>query len=126
MNHITYADVQAYLDAIANKANNDISNSPHDRFWNVPYNEFVSGTVPHTKCNGQAIPLINHADPINSAFYLILTDTSGWCNKREMPGGGPFITDTGYQVTLANGSTITGNQIKDNIASWLSNGFPES
>lgn len=59
---IVYADIQAYLDAIANKAVNDIGNSPHDRFWNVTYDEFINGTVPHVKCNGQPIPLINQAD----------------------------------------------------------------
>ncbi len=123
--HITFADIQAYLEAITNKALNDIGNSPHDRFWNVTYNEFVNGNVPHTNCNAQPIPHINHADPINSAFYLILIDPNGWCNKREMPGGGPFITEPGYQVTLPGGKVVTGTQIQDDIKFWLENGFPE-
>jgi len=124
--HITFADIQSYLEAIANKAVNDIGNSPHDRFWNVTYQEFINGVVPHTKCNGQTIPLIDNADPKNSAFYVILIDPNGWCNKREMPGGGPFITEVGYQVTLAGGKVITGLQIQEDIKFWLENGFPEN
>lgn len=124
--HITFADIRAYLDAIADKALNDVGNSPHLRFWNVPYNDFINGSVPHTKCNGAPIPIIDHADPKNSAFYLILIDPNGWCNKREMPGGGPFITDPGYQVTLASGKVVTGGEIQDDIKFWLENGFPEN
>ena len=123
---IVFSDIQNYLDAITNKANNDIGNSPHDRFWNVSYSEFVNGVIPHSKCNGQPIPIIDKTNPINSAFFLILTDTNGWCNKRQMPGGGPFITDLGYQVPLTDGNIITGQQIQSNIADWLANGFPEN
>jgi hypothetical protein len=125
---IVYADIQAYLDAIADKATNDIGNSPHKRFWQVPYDTFIHGTVPAVKSSGdpipvgQPIPIIDQANPINSAFFTILTGK--FAGKRQMPGGGPLITDAGYQVTVG-GKTVKGQQIHDDIASWLKNGFPE-
>ena len=125
---IVYADIQAYLNAIADKATNDIANSPHKRFWEVPYTNFVNGTVPGVKSSGdpipagQPIPIIDKANPINSAFFAILKGR--FAGKRQMPGGGPLITDPGYQVTVG-GKTVTGQQIQDDMASWLNNGFPE-
>ena len=122
---ISFSQVQAYLDAIAKKANNEVDDSPHERFWNVDYTSFVDGNVPGVRCDGNAVPIIDKAKPINSAFYVILTDPAGWCRKRQMPGGGPFITDAGYKVTLADGTTVTGQQIKDDLAAWLSGGYPK-
>ena len=126
---IVYADIQAYLDAIADKATNDIANSPHKRFWQVPYATFINGTIPGgVKSSGppisvgQPIPIIDKANPVNSAFFAILTGK--FAGKRQMPGGGPLITDQGYQVTVGD-KTVTGQQIQTNITSWLNNGFPE-
>jgi hypothetical protein len=76
------------------------------------------GTIPV----GQPIPIIDKANPINSSFFAILK--AGFAGKRQMPGGGPLITAANYQVTVA-GKTVTGQQIQDDIASWLNNGFPE-
>lgn len=122
--NINYRDIQMYLNAIAGNALGDMDNSPHARFWQIPYDSFINGNVPNTKCNAQDIPLINKNDPINSAFLLILKST--WCNKRQMPDGGPLITEVDYAVTLEDGTIISGQQIQDNIASWLVNGFPEN
>ena len=33
---IVYADIQNYLNAIANKANNPIGDSPHGAWWLAP------------------------------------------------------------------------------------------
>jgi hypothetical protein len=121
---MTFARVQAYLDAIANKANLSIDGSPHGTFWKVSYQQFVQGLVPGVKCNGQDIPLINAASPLQTAFRLILG--GDFCKKGQMPDGGPFVTDAGYSVTLADGSQVTGQQILADIDSWLRNGFPEN
>lgn len=126
MTNVSFQDIKLYLNAVADKAANDIGNSPHDRFWNIAYADFINGVVPHVKCNGNPIPLIDKTDPVKSAFYTIMVDAMGFCQKRQMPGGGPFVTDNNYQLTLPDGSTVTGQQILDNIKSWLLNGFPES
>lgn len=122
---ISFVRVKIYLDAIAAQAANDINNSPHNTFWNLSYTDFVNGNIPHVTCNGQPIPLINKADPKNSAFFVILTNAAGFCNKRQMPGGGPFITDAGYTVNLPDGTAVTGQQIQNDLSNWLGNGFPE-
>src|SRR5438132_3593373 len=123
---VTFAKIQAYLNAIINHPDtNPIENSPHQAFWNdVARDQFVNGVVPHVKCNTQPIPIIDKTSPLNSPFFLILTNSTGFCNKRQMPGGGPFITDQDYKVTLPDGTTVTGQQIQDDIHDWLSNGFP--
>ena len=72
------------------------------------------------------MPILDHAKPLDSPFFLILINPDGWCDLPQMPEGGPFITDSGYFVTLQNGTDITGQEIRDNIASWLSSGFPET
>jgi hypothetical protein len=122
---IVFADIQAYLEAIANKATNDVDGGgcPHKRFWNVPFATFISGNVPLVLNAGHPIPIMDPTTPANSAFFAILKGP--FVGKRQMPGGGPFITDTGYQVTTAAGKVVTGQQIQDDITWWLTHGFPE-
>jgi hypothetical protein len=123
-NKVTFAMIQAYLDAIADKANLSIDDSPHGPFWRVSHKEFVGGNLPVVKCQGKAIPLVDTKDPPNTAFRLILI--KDFCNKGQMPaGGGPFITDPDYTATLADGTKVTGKKIQADIESWLRNGFPE-
>jgi hypothetical protein len=132
MTDITFSDIKIYLDAILNKTG--LVGNPHQSFWNIPYIDFVTGNIPHVKCNGNPIPIINRTidpvtgkpDPLKSPFYLILIDPNGFCEKPQMPAGGPFITEANYQITLPDGNVLTGQQIQDNIKSWLSNGFPET
>jgi len=128
---ITFNDIKNYLNAIADKSG-IIAGSPHKRFWNIPYQNFVTGNVPHATCDdGSAVPIMNNnkvnpmLDPLKSPFYRILFDQAGVCGNPQMPEGGPLITEAGYSVTLPDGTTITGAQIQSNINSWLSNGFPE-
>jgi hypothetical protein len=121
---MTFARVQAYLDAIANNANLSVDNAPHGPFWRVSYQQFVQGVVPGVKCDGQNIPLIDSGAPLQSAFRVILA--GDFCNKGQMPDGGPFVTDAGYSVTLDDGTQVTGQQILADIDSWLGNGFPEN
>ena len=129
--NITFAKVQSYLDAIAdNPDNNPIDASPHGRFWSgKTRDEFVASNIPNVTCHGAPIPAIDQSNLPDSAnespFFLILTNTDGFCQKRQMPGGGPFITDPNYQVTLADGTIVTGEQIQTDLKEWLSNGFPE-
>jgi hypothetical protein len=123
---ISYSRVIAYLDAIADKGVNDTANAPHDRFWTgMTRDQFVTGTVPNVSCHGASIPILDQTNPANSPFFLVLKDQASFCNKPRMPKGGPFITDPGYTVTLANGTHVTGQQIQDDILEWLQNGFPE-
>jgi hypothetical protein len=44
---------------------------------------------------------------------------------RQMPDGGPFITEVNYQVTLPDGTVVGGATIVHDLLDWLSNGFPE-
>lgn len=124
--HIVFADIQSYLDGIADNPNNKqkADDARHARFWRVSYHEFITGFVPDERCKGQDVPIVN-SDPVQCPFYQALVTTVGWCNMRQMPRGGPFITDAGYTVTLSNGLLTTGAEIDANIRWWLTNGMPE-
>ncbi len=117
---ISFCDIRAYLDAIAQK-NGLLANSPHGAFWRTDYRSFTTGQVPNV---GDPIPILDPNHPLQSPFFRILVDPAGFGGLPQMPAGGPFITDAGYQVTLADGTQLTGQQIQDNISSWLQNGFP--
>ena len=123
---VSYARIQAYLDAIAAQANGDVTASPHGEFWHVDYAAFVAGNVPGVQCQGHPIPDLAAGHLVNSAFYRILTDGTGFCGMEQMPAGGPFITDPGLQLVLADGTQITGAQVQADIHDWLANGAPEA
>jgi hypothetical protein len=140
---IRYKNVLGYLDTLADASGN-IDNSPHGRWWKKPavdgqgdpiagklvdltYQEFKVGTV---KGRGipTPIPIVDQADPSNSSFYQILVGPYKFGNKayRQMPDGGPLITDpTNDPYTLPDGTTITGAQIQQNLLEWLKGGYPE-
>jgi hypothetical protein len=119
---IHYQDILNYLTAIANKANNPISGAPHGEWWSgLSYQQFLSAQV-------LGVNVMDSSNPLQSAFYVILTNPNGAQNFPQMPGGnpaGPFITDANYTATLPDNTTISGATIQANIESWLSNGFPE-
>ena len=118
---VRYADILNYLTAITNKENNPIDDSPHGEWWSgLSHNDFVTGQVTHL-----GIPIMDSSNPLQSAFYVILTNPNGYQGMRQMPGGGPHITAAGYSATLPDGTTISGEQIAANIESWLGGGFPE-
>jgi hypothetical protein len=120
---ITFTQLQAYLTAIAAKANLDAASSKHGVFWNTTYQAFVTGTVPNKQCNGQAVPIIDPTNKANSAFNQILR--SSWCGMPQMPKTGPFATDANYSVTLSDGSSVTGAKMLQDIQEWLEAGAPE-
>ncbi len=128
---MTFAKVRSYLNAIlrAPGLQGDINNSPHGAFWDtMSYSEFVNGAVPggaRTTCQGQPTPIIDKNNPAQSPLYLILTQPNGFCGMPQMPEFGPFITDPGYQTTLPDGTPITGDEIRQGLLEWLTNGFPE-
>jgi hypothetical protein len=126
MSKVTYADIQAYLEAIANNPNNnrDTDSSGHGRFWNVPYNQFINGTVPNEDCNGNAIRIVD-PDPAKCPLYQALKGATGWCNSGQMPMKGPYITAPGYCVKLADGTNVSGAEIDANLVWWLTIGMPE-
>jgi hypothetical protein len=119
---IHYQDILNYLTAIANKANNPIGNAPHGEWWSgLSYQQFLSAKVLN-------VNVMDSSTPLQSPFYVILTNPNGAKNFPQMPGGrppGPFITDAGYTATLPDNTTISGADIQANIESWLSNGYPE-
>jgi hypothetical protein len=124
---ITFSRLKQYLDAIAAKGNLDPSDSGHGVFWNTDYASFVKGFVPSKKCGGQPVPIIKQPDAVNSAFLQILQGT--WCTAPampQMPKTGPFVTDAGYSVTLADGTAVTGETILQDIHDWLAAGAPEN
>jgi hypothetical protein len=114
-----YTDVQDYLDAIAAKASHPIDASPHGAFWRVDYRTFTTGQVPAV-----GVPIMDRANPLQSAFFVILTDPNGFQGYPQMPDGGPYVTDTGYSAVLASGRAITGQQIIADLRDWLTHGFP--
>jgi len=116
---IKFKDVQAYLDAIAAK-NGGIAASPHGAFWQTVYTTFTTGQVPNV-----GVPIMDTAHPLQSPFFVILTDPNGFQGIPQMPAGGPFITDRGYQVALADGTMISGKDIIANLTDWLSHGYPQ-
>jgi hypothetical protein len=136
---IKYSDIIAYLEAIANNANNDVSQATHGYWWRInpsgndpttplSYNHFINGTV-HNK----PVAIINQADPTQSMFYLLLSTPGGTGGYPEMPRGGftnssgatVYLPDPSCQITLADGSTIAGTQILATMLDWLSNGYPQ-
>lgn len=123
----TFADIQNMLDAIAAKGTNSINNSPHGSFWRSgdnakDYTLFTTGDVPNV-----GLPIMNTTpgQELTSNFFVILTDPNGLESQgiEQMPGGGPYITDSKYTVTV-NGNTMTGQQIIDAMKYWLTNGYP--
>jgi hypothetical protein len=119
---IRYADILNYLTAIMNKETNPIGDSPHGEWWSsLSHDEFVNGQVPNL-----GVPIMDSSNPLQSNFYVILTNTNGLQDQGfpQMPDGGPYITDANYTATLPNGQTISGAQIAANMQSWLTNGFP--
>jgi hypothetical protein len=134
---MNFTKVQAYLDAIANEAAGDIGQSPHQNFW-TDYHTFINGNVPggaRTTCpigSNTPIRIIDPNDasldktrPLTSPFYVILTNAIGFCARKQMPQGGPFITAGNYQVTLADGTVVTGAKIMADLEDWLRSGFPQ-
>jgi hypothetical protein len=118
---IRFSDIKKYLSAIAAKAKNPIDGSPHGAFWEaMDYATFTTGTVPNV-----GVQIIDTQNPLQSPILLVLTGKNAVPGIRQMPGGGPYITDAGYTATLTDGTTITGQQILDNMREWLSNGFPQ-
>jgi hypothetical protein len=133
---VIFADVQAYLDAIADNPddNGNADNANHGRFWRTTYQDFISGPVPGENCHGAPIPIVGrvpgspNVDPLQCPFYQAIKNPSGWCNKGQMPKNGPpkaFITDASYKVTLKDGTVVTGAEIQANIESWLKTGLSE-
>lgn len=120
---ITFSRIQEYLDAVALNANLDVGNSGHKAFWHKTYSEFITENVPSKSCLGTPVPIIDSSNRRNSAFFQILQGT--WCGMPKMPKTGPFVLDPGYTVTLRDGTTITGQQILNDIGVWLDDGAPE-
>jgi hypothetical protein len=119
---ISFRRVQAYLNAIAD-AHGAIQSSPHRRFWNVAYLDFVDDQVPNVACNNQPVAIINRRSPFESPFFLILQGQ--WCDLPQMPRGGPYITEPNFEVDLPDGTAVTGPEILADLTSWLTNGYPE-
>jgi hypothetical protein len=127
--NLTFADIQNMLDAIAAAGNNPISNSPHATFWRQTgvyaqdYTAFTTGSVPNV-----GLPIMNTASgqELTSNFFVILTNPNGLQSQgiEQMPGGGPYITDSGY-TAIVNGNKMTGQEIIAAMTSWLTNGFPQ-
>jgi hypothetical protein len=134
---ITFADVQDMLDAVLAKSTwaqgemPPLNPQPHGAFWrqtgnyDQDYTAFTTGDVPNI-----GIPIMNTTpgQELQSNFFVILTNPNGLPNDGipQMPGGpgGPFITDSGYQVDV-KGTTMTGQQIQNALAGWLTGGFPK-
>jgi hypothetical protein len=124
---ITFRRLQEYLDLIALQGGN-IASAPHGKFW-ATHVSLTQQPIPAPKCNGQDIFPVKYLDSAhtrvdadNSPLYVILTNSNGFCEQSQMPPLGPWITESDYQITLADGSTVTGDQIKQDIYDWLTAG----
>lgn len=129
---IKFARLQEYLDLIVAKAGGNINIAPHRRFW-ATHQSLTEQPLPRPKCQGQDIFAVKYLDPQhtrvdakNSPLFVILTNPDGFCDRPQMPPLGPFITDSDYQITLSDGTIMTGDQIKADIYDWLSSGAPNS
>jgi hypothetical protein len=129
---ISFIRLQEYLDLIVGKNGGNIGAAPHRRFWSS-HQSLTSQPLPRPKCNGSDIYPVKYVDatktkvdPDNSPLYVILTDAQGFCGKGQMPPGGPFITDPNYSLTLADGTIVTGDQVKQDIYDWLKAGAPNN
>jgi hypothetical protein len=134
---VKFSDVQAMLDAILAKStwaqgkSPPLHPPPHSAFWrqtgdyDEDHKRFTSGNVPNV-----GIPIMSTAPgkELLSNIYVILTNPNGLEDQgiEQKPGGpgGPYITDAGYQVSV-NGTNMTGQQIADALAQWLTSGFPK-
>lgn len=133
---VKFSDVQNMLDAIlanstwAQDEPAPLSPQPHSAFWRQTgnydqnYTLFTTGNVPNV-----GIPIMNTTigKELTSNFYVILTNTNGLPDQGipQMPaGGGPYITDLGYNVSV-NGTVMTGQQIQEALAQWLTGRFPK-
>jgi hypothetical protein len=129
---IKFARLQEYLDLIVAKAGDNINSAPHRRFW-ASYQSLTAQPLPSPKCHGQDIFAVKYldaehtqVDADNSPLFVILTNAEGFCDIEQMPPLGPFITDAGYQLTLSDGTVVTGDQIKNDIHDWLASGAPKN
>jgi hypothetical protein len=129
---ITFARLQEYLDLVVAKNGGNVNSAPHRRFWST-HQTLTAQPIPRPKCNGADIYLIMYTDeartkvdPDSSPLYIILTTAAGFCGKEQMPPGGPMITAAGYSLTLADGSTVTGDQVKRDIYDWLAANAPNN
>ena len=129
---ITFARLQEYLDQIVKKNGGNVASAPHRRFWSSHQN-LTTQPIPRPKCNGGDIYPVMYTDaarkivdPDNSPLFLILTTPTGFCGKEQMPPGGPMIAAPGYTLTLSDGSTVTGDQVKQDIHNWLAANAPNT
>jgi hypothetical protein len=125
---ITFARLQEYLDLMVRKAGGNLGVSPHRRFWTT-YEALTQNPIPRPKCQGQDIFPVKFldekrtkVDADNSPLYVILTDSNGFCEKAQMPLGGPFLGDNNYSLTLSDGTVVKGDQVKQDIHDWLAAG----
>jgi hypothetical protein len=129
---ITFTRLQEYLDLIVQNEGGNIGASPHRRFWST-YQTLTTQPIPQPKCQGQSIYPIKYIDVAktkvdadNSPLFVILTNKSGFCQKAQMPPGGPYITDVNYSITLSDGSVVSGAQILNDIHDWLTANAPNT
>jgi hypothetical protein len=146
---IRYSDALAYLDAIADATGGAIDASPHGRWWkdasgaNLSYDHFKTGTITSAGIV-PPVPILDQSpstDKSNSFFYKILLGpgSSGGTRYKQMPDGGPLITDTAANTgtgngtdttpgsvvfTLGDGTLVTGKKIGDDLLEWLKAGAP--
>ena len=125
---ISFARLQEYLDLVVEKQGGEIAGAPHQRFWK-DHTTLTTTPIPRPKCQGQPIFPVKFLDPErtrvdadNSPLFLILTNFSGFCQKPQMPPGGPFVTAANYSLTLSDGTVVTGDQVKQDIHDWLAAG----
>jgi hypothetical protein len=132
----TFRDIQAILEAVLANSNfegtpppNPLrAPNPHKFFWRQTgvyaqdYTLFTTGNVPGVR---PPMPIMNRTkgQELTSNFFVVLT--AGLPPRiPQMPDGGPFITDDGYQISV-NGTNIRGQDIQDTLAYWLTHDFPQ-
>jgi hypothetical protein len=83
--------------------------------------------VPNVMCTKAGvkspIKVVVPNDPDNSPLLIILQKGQAICNYRQMPDGGPYLTDSGYQVVVS-GEAVSGQQILNDLRQWILNGCP--
>lgn len=97
----SYSDVQTLLNDFVKQNNIPIQSSPHGRFWNGSYKQFVEGDVPGVTDPATHKPLkvLVVGNSKQSNVVMALRGTQGSIFDPEtgsigrMPPSGPFMSD---------------------------------
>ncbi len=117
-NDIGYPEIQAMFAAL----NKDPGDAPHERFWELDYDEFIEFEFPPTwdEAGESSMKLLEVGNSAESNLIKALTDGKGLTVKRE--------DGTVVRMNIAvmpKGSRMPKEQV-DKVAAWIDAGCPRT